>query len=91
MLYRSVVFLLLAMSLHGYGQVKKKIREYEKGFQLSLFPGISTNGISSGSYYNSYSFNLFGGLSAGMDPAERPLLSAGGPDCRRRDVEQSAG
>jgi hypothetical protein len=43
----------------------RKPRLYERGFQLSLFPGISTNGIASGSYYNKYSFNLFGGLSAG--------------------------
>ncbi|MBA4056426.1 MAG: hypothetical protein C0490_17050, partial [Marivirga sp.] len=34
-------------------------------FQFSLFPGISTNGIGSGSYYNSFSLNIFGGLSAG--------------------------
>jgi hypothetical protein len=46
-------------------QVKKKIREYERTFQFSLFPGISTNGIYSGSYFNRYSLNLFGGLSAG--------------------------
>lgn len=77
MLYRSVVFLFLAVSLQGYGQVKKKIREYEKGFQLSLFPGISTNGISSGSYYNLYSFNLFGGLSAGNRVLEVGLLTNG--------------
>jgi hypothetical protein len=52
-------------SLNGYCQVNKKIREYDRTFQFSIFPGISTNGISSGSYYNSFSFNLFGGLSAG--------------------------
>src|SRR6478736_2571310 len=43
----------------------KRIREYERNFQFSLFPGISTNSIYSGSYLNNYSFNLFGGLSAG--------------------------
>jgi hypothetical protein len=56
-------------------QVKKKIREYEKIFQFSLFPGISTNGISSGSYYNNYSFNLFGGLSAGNQILELGLIT----------------
>lgn len=37
----------------------------EKTFQLSLFPGISTNGLSSGLYYNRFSINLTSGLSAG--------------------------
>jgi hypothetical protein len=57
--------LTLLVSSIASAQIKKKIREYERTFQFSLFPGISTNGISSGSYYNSFSLNLFGGLSAG--------------------------
>ncbi|HEY5747409.1 MAG TPA: hypothetical protein VIU12_15125 [Chryseolinea sp.] len=57
--------LLIVITPTAFGQVKKKIRSYEKVFQFSLFPGISTNGIESGSYYNKFSFNLFGGLSAG--------------------------
>lgn len=64
MLYKVVAFLLLLVLSDSYGQVKKKIREYESDFQFSIFPGISTNGIWSGSYYNKYSINLFGGLSA---------------------------
>lgn len=75
MLCRYASFLFLVVSLNTYGQVKKKIREYEKGFQFSLFPGISTNGISSGSYYNSVSFNLFGGLSAGNRVLELGLIT----------------
>ena len=51
-----VIFFLV--SFEGYGQVNKKIREYNRTFQFSVFPGISTNGISSGSYYNSFSLNL---------------------------------
>ncbi len=43
----------------------RKVKEHKRNFQLSLFPGISTNGIQSGSYYNKYSINLFGGLSRG--------------------------
>jgi hypothetical protein len=63
--FRSFVWLAILIPAIAVGQVKKKIREYERTFQLSLFPGISTNGIYSGSYFNDYSFNLFGGLSAG--------------------------
>lgn len=68
-----VVFLLLTIT--GYGQVNKKIREYDRTFQFSIFPGISTNGVSSGSYYNSFSFNLFGGLSAGNRVLEIGLFT----------------
>jgi hypothetical protein len=54
-----------------YGQPKKQLQhkrnvwEYKSNFQVSLFPGISTNGTRSGSYLNQYSFNVFGGLSGG--------------------------
>jgi hypothetical protein len=53
------------LATNAYTQINKKIREYKSTTQFSVFPGISTNGIFSASYYNSYSFNLFGGLSAG--------------------------
>jgi hypothetical protein len=74
-LCRDLTILLLALSLNSLGQVKKKIREYEKGIQLSLFPGISTNGIWSGSYNNKYSLNFFGGLSAGNKILEVGLFT----------------
>jgi hypothetical protein len=61
----QAILLALIFSMNAHAQVKKKIREYERTFQFSLFPGISTNGIYSGSYFNRYSLNLFGGLSAG--------------------------
>ncbi len=61
----QTILLALFISMSAQAQVKKKIREYERTFQFSLFPGISTNGIYSGSYFNDYSLNLFGGLSAG--------------------------
>lgn len=71
---RPTLFLLcLFIGFHAFAQkdslktsqVKKKFREREKRFQMSLFPGISTNGISSGFYFNKVSLNIFGGLSAG--------------------------
>jgi hypothetical protein len=43
----------------------RKIQEFKSPFQVALFPGISTNGWRSGSYYNNFSLNIFGGLSAG--------------------------
>jgi hypothetical protein len=62
---RYFIWLALFLPSIAHSQVKKKIREYERTFQFSLFPGISTNGIYSGSYFNKFSLNLFGGLSAG--------------------------
>lgn len=42
-----------------------KSRYRERTLQLSFFPGISTNGLESGFYYNRFSLNIFGGISAG--------------------------
>ncbi|MEO1052838.1 MAG: hypothetical protein AAFX87_19545 [Bacteroidota bacterium] len=53
----------------------KKLRYREKTFQLSLFPGVSTNGLESGRYFNKYSINLFGGLSAGTRFLELGLIT----------------
>lgn len=57
-----------------YPQIKK-LREYERRIQISLLPGISTNGIESGSYYNRFSINIFGGISAGNHHMELGLIS----------------
>lgn len=43
----------------------KRMATRERVFQFSLFPGISTNGLNSASYFNKFSLNLFGGISAG--------------------------
>jgi hypothetical protein len=53
----------------------KKPRGYKSLFQLSLFPGISTNGINTGFFINDYSINIFGGLSAGNRIFEAGLIS----------------
>ena len=71
---KSIILCLVAISFTAHSQVKK-LREYESVFQLSLFPGISTNGISSGFYYNQYSLNLFGGLTAGNRNFEIGLIT----------------
>jgi hypothetical protein len=70
-----ILFVFLLLSFPLCAQVSKKIRQYDKVFQFSLFPGISTNGISSGSYDNDYSLNLFGGLSAGNNIFELGLIT----------------
>src|SRR5687767_10775557 len=71
----AIVLLLMITQTAAWTQIRKKIRVQEKTFQFSVFPGISTNGISSASYYNKYSFNLFGGLSAGNHFLEIGLLT----------------
>lgn len=67
---RSISFLfLLALQTPVCGQQKQvgkpSIPDIKRFFQVSLFPGISSNGNSSGSYQNVISLNLFCGLSAG--------------------------
>lgn len=68
--HRLVLLLLTSLSLISLAQeqppaVKRPIRESKSFFQIALFPGVSTNGIYSASYYNTISINIFGGLSAG--------------------------
>lgn len=53
----------------------KRIPEHRSFFQVSLFPGISTNGITSGSFRNTISVNLFGGISAANRVLELGLIS----------------
>lgn len=53
----------------------RRFREYKRMFQVSLFPGISTNGVFSGAYYNTFSLNIFGGASAGNRLLEVGLIS----------------
>src|SRR5690242_17643832 len=78
----AVLFYALLISFSVLGQngddkeeKKRTIRFYERAFQLSLFPVISTNRIYSGSYFNKYSLNLFGGLTAGNRNFEIGLIT----------------
>ena len=71
----GLVLSLVIINIFAHGQVKKKIRQFDRDFQFSLFPGISTNGIHSGSYFNKFSFNLFGGLSAGNQILEVGVIT----------------
>jgi hypothetical protein len=75
----TLVICALFISAQLYGQndsiPKKRFREYHRTFQISLFPGISTNGVFSGAFYNKYSLNIFGGASAGNRVLEIGLMT----------------
>ncbi len=77
----SLALTFILVSGVVYSQVKsdtvpqRRFREYHRRFQISLFPGISTNGVFSGAYYNNFSLNLFGGLSAGTRHLEIGLIT----------------
>ncbi len=70
------VLILLTLSRYRAGaQEQKKFREFRRTAQLSLFPGISTNGIQSAFYHNKFSLNLFSGLSGGNQIFEVGLFT----------------
>ena len=52
-----LTFIAIGLSLNALSQVKR-LRYYEKTFQFSLVPGISTNGLDPAFYFNKFSFNL---------------------------------
>ena len=61
---------LLAILLLTFVEVSvmaqtKRLRYQQKDFQLGVFPGIGTNGLHSGWYFNNFSINIFSGVSAG--------------------------
>jgi hypothetical protein len=66
---------LTATTVFAQETQTKRLRSFQKKFQFSIFPGISTNGIASGFYFNDYSFNLFGGVSAGNSVLEMGLFT----------------
>lgn len=70
----AFLFLLFAIPFCSDAQLRKR-REYTRTFQVSLFPGISTNGIQSGFYLNKYSLNIFGGLSSANTTLELGLIT----------------
>jgi hypothetical protein len=74
------LFIVVLLYSPAYSQDKKikptrKVQEFKSSLQFSLFPGISTNGTQSGSYYNQFSINFFGGLSRGNRIVELGLIS----------------
>jgi len=61
---RYLILLFTLIEFTSFGQTKK-LRFKDKNIQVSLFPGIGSNGLYSGNYYNKYSLNILGGISAG--------------------------
>lgn len=58
----------------GFTQLEK-LPYRERLFQLSFFPGLSTNGLASAMYYNKFSINLTSGISAGNHYFELGMIS----------------
>lgn len=55
---------------------ERKLRYRDKSFQFSLFPGIGTNGLESGHYFNDVSINLTSNVSAGSYYLDLSLISS---------------
>jgi len=68
-------FLLLLAAEFAHTQ-EKKLRYRDKTFQFSLFPGIGTNGLESGHYFNDVSINLTSDVSAGSYYFNLSLVSS---------------
>jgi len=62
---KLLAFLILTLVGASVMAQTKILRYKDKDFQLGLFPGIGTNGIHSGWYFNKFSLNIFSGVSAG--------------------------
>ena len=68
------ISLLIFSTIQAQGQFKE-LPYRENFFQLSFFPGVSTNGLSSAMYYNKFSINLTSGISAGNHYFELGVIS----------------
>ncbi|MDH5398725.1 MAG: hypothetical protein OEX02_11290 [Cyclobacteriaceae bacterium] len=53
----------------------KRLRYQDRSFQISLVPGVSSNGINEGWYFNKFSINLLSGVSAGSRHLELAGIS----------------
>lgn len=75
---KSCLALVLTITLTpGVFAQSKKIIFVRKGFQLSFVPGVSTNGLQGGMYFNKFSINILSGLSAGNTVFEVGTISNG--------------
>ncbi|WP_296704458.1 hypothetical protein [Algoriphagus sp.] len=67
-----VLFLFVLNPILGITQTSSDQKEviFNSNFQISIVPYLGTNGKNSGITTNDYSFNLFGGFSAGTNKLE---------------------
>ncbi len=63
--WKSILIFLCTLNTCWITVSQGQNRYIERNFQISLVPGISTNGINSGWYFNKYSLNIFSGIAAG--------------------------
>jgi len=73
-LKRLFIGLIILINVNCHAQFKKQ-RYQEKGFQFSIFPGVSSHGINEGWYFNKFSLNLLSGISAGSKHFELAGIS----------------
>src|SRR5688572_16954043 len=66
-IYIELIILLIDFDSIGQAIIKdnSKIKYKDRTVQLSLLPGLSTNGINSGYFKNTFSLNIFSGYSGG--------------------------
>lgn len=64
-------FLIIILSTVATAQAQdNQWKQYNldyRTFQISLIPGLSTNGIDAGNYASKYSFNILGGYNGALD------------------------
>lgn len=75
-LHRPLIvgLVILFISHHVVSQTRRQ-RFRHRDLQVSFVPGLSTNGINSGWYYNAFSVNLLAGISAGSKYFEMAGIS----------------
>jgi hypothetical protein len=70
----TVFAALSAISSVAFGQPRKYVF-MTRDFQVSLVPGVNSNGLNSAQYFNKISLNLLAGLSAGNRILEVGVIS----------------
>ena len=73
---RAMLFWLLVLGPIIAIAQERKLRYRDKSFQFSLLPGIGTNGLESGHFFNHVAINLTSGVSAGSYYFNLSLISS---------------
>lgn len=70
--FLSAMLIFASLSLSAQ---PRKMVFMTRDIQVSLVPGINSNGLNSAQYFNKFSFNLLAGMSAGTQGLEVGLIS----------------